>query len=140
MRKPYKTYKELKQKQKARIANFMYRETLRFYLEHSRMPDSDEAQLLCSKIYNKVLGSGYRVPLDDIQPLYFKRLEKYEDRIQRDIASGVTLESLQKKPMLNFCRPNCPSPFTASRAVRTLSAAYEPMSATGTSRTTSPLS
>lgn len=98
MRKPYKTYKELKQKQKLRIANFMYRETLRFYLEHSRMPDSDEAQLLCSKIYSKVLGSVYRVPLDDIQPLYFKRLEKYEDRIQRDITAGATLESLQKKP------------------------------------------
>ena len=38
MHKPYKTYKELKQKQKLRIANFMYRETLRFYLTHGHMP------------------------------------------------------------------------------------------------------
>lgn len=98
MHKPYKTYKDLKQKQKLRIANFMYRETLRFYLTHGHMPDADETESLCSVIYTKVLSSGYRVPMDDIRPLFLKRLEKYEDRIQRDISSGVTLEGLAKKP------------------------------------------
>ena len=98
MHKPYKAYKELKQKQKLRIANFMYRETLRFYLTQGHMPDADETESLCTVIYTKVLGAGYRVPMDDIRPLFLKCLEKYEDRIQRDISSGVTLESLAKKP------------------------------------------
>ena len=98
MHKPYKTYKELKQKQKLRIANFMYRETLRFYLTHGHMPDADETESLCAVIYTKVLGAGYRVPVDDIRPLFLKRLEKYEERILRDISSGVTLDNLAKKP------------------------------------------
>ena len=83
MQKPYN--KELKQKQKLRIANFMYRETLRFYLAHGHMPDADETEELCAVIYTKVLGAGYRLPMDDIRTLFLKRLEKYEERIQRDI-------------------------------------------------------
>lgn len=98
MHKPYKAYKELKQKQKLRIANFMYRKTLRFYLTHGHMPDADETEALCAVIYTKALGAGYKVARDDIRSLFLKRLEKYEERIQRDISSGVTLESLAKKP------------------------------------------
>ena len=62
------------------------------------MPDADETATLCAVIYTKVLGAGYRVSMDDIQPLFLKCLEGYEERIQRDISAGVTLESLAKKP------------------------------------------
>ena len=36
--KPLVPYKALKQKQKARIADWMYRETLQFFLQYQRMP------------------------------------------------------------------------------------------------------
>lgn len=91
-------YKSLKQKQKARIADWMYRETLRFYLANQRMPEAEEAEHLCEIIYAKVCGGNYRISYEEVRQLYQKRLIAYESRIQKDAASGVTLESLEKKP------------------------------------------
>ena len=51
-------YKALKQKQKARISDWMYKETLHFFLEHQRMPDADEAETLCSAVCLKVQSSN----------------------------------------------------------------------------------
>ena len=47
--KPLVPYKSLKQKQKARIADWMYRETLRFFLEHQRMPEAEESPKTSAK-------------------------------------------------------------------------------------------
>ena len=96
--KPLVPYKSLKQKQKARIADWMYRETLRFFLEHQRMPETEEFEILCQTVYVKVRGSNYRVAYDEIQALYAKRLDSYTQRVQRDMEAGVTLESLTKQP------------------------------------------
>ena len=83
--KPLVPYKSLKQKQKVRIADWMYRETLRFFLEHQRMPEA-------------VRISNYRVAYEEIQHLYARRLDSYALRIQRDAEAGITLESLTKQP------------------------------------------
>jgi len=58
---PNRTYKELKQKQKAKIADYMYRETLRFYLKNQRMPEEAECDVICRIIYKKLKAwrSGY---------------------------------------------------------------------------------
>lgn len=95
--KPLVPYKSLKQKQKARIADWMYRETLRFYLANQRMPNAEETEHLCEIIYAKVRGGNYRVPYEEVRLLYQKRLIAYESRVQKDAAGGVTLESLEKK-------------------------------------------
>ena len=52
--KPLVPYKSLKQKQKARIADWIYRETLRFFLQCQRMPESEEVETLCQTVYVKV--------------------------------------------------------------------------------------
>ena len=96
--KPLVPYKSLKQKQKARIADWMYRETLRFFLEHQRMPEAEEFELLYQTVYAKVRSSNYRVAYEEIQHLYAKRLDSYALRIQRDAEAGITLESLTKQP------------------------------------------
>mgnify|MGYP000000116861 FL=1 len=96
--KPLVPYKSLKQKQKARIADWMYRETLRFFLEHQRMPEAEEFELLCQIVYAKVRISNYRVAYEEIQQIYAKRLDSYAQRIQRDVEAEVTLESLTKPP------------------------------------------
>ena len=96
--KPLVPYKSLKQKQKARIADWMYRETLRFFLEHQRMPEDEEFGTLCQTVYVKVRGSNYRVAYDEIRQLYAKRLDAYALRVQRDVKEGITLESLTKQP------------------------------------------
>ena len=96
--KPLVPYQSLKQKQKARIAGWMYRETLRFFLEHQRMPEAEEFEALCQTVYVKVRGSNYWVAYNEIQALYTKRLDSYAQRFQRDAEAGVTLESLAKPP------------------------------------------
>ena len=96
--KPLVPYKALKQKQKARIADWMYRETLRFFLQYQRMPESAEFETLCQTVYVKVRGANYRVAYDEIRLLYAKRLDAYALRVQRDAEAGITLESLTKQP------------------------------------------
>lgn len=96
--KPLVPYKSLKQKQKAHIADWMYRETLHFFLEHQRMPEAEEFESLCQTVYTKVRSSNYRVSYEEIQHLYAKRLDSYTQRVQRDMEAGITLESLTKKP------------------------------------------
>ena len=96
--KPLVPYKALKQKQKAHIADWMYRETLHFFLEHQRMPEAEEFESLCQTVYAKVRSSNYRVVYEEIQQLYAKRLDSYTQRVQRDMEARITLESLIKKP------------------------------------------
>ena len=96
--KPLVPYKALKQKQKAHIADWMYRETLRFFLEHQQMPEDEEFGTLCQTVYVKVRGSNYRVAYDEIRQLYAKRLDAYALRVQRDAEAGITLESLTRQP------------------------------------------
>lgn len=73
--KPLVPYKALKQKQKARIADWMYRETLRFFLQFQRMPESEEFETLCQTVYTKVRGANSRVAYEEIRQLYAKRLD-----------------------------------------------------------------
>lgn len=96
--KPLVPYKSLKQKQKARIADWMYRETLRFFLQYQRMPEAEEFETLCQTVYVKVRSANYRVAYDEIRQLYAKRLDAYALRVQRDAEAGITLESLIKQP------------------------------------------
>ena len=96
--KPLVPYKALKQKQKARIADWMYRETLRFFLQYQRMPESEELETLCQTVYVKVRGANYRVAYDEIRQLYAKRLDAYALRVQRDAEAGITLKYLTKQP------------------------------------------
>ena len=104
--KPLVPYKALKQKQKARIADWMYRETLRFFLQYLRMPATEELETLCQTVYVKVRGANYRVAYDEIRQLYAKRLDAYALRVLRDAEAGITLESLTKQPK----QKNTPKP------------------------------
>lgn len=93
---PNKTYKDLKQKQKAKIADWMYRETLRFYLTNSRMPDEAECEQICRCIFRKIEGVAIWVPYEDIKSVFMTRQEKYTERVLADIKNGITLEHLEK--------------------------------------------
>ena len=55
-KKPPRSYKELKQKQKAKISDYMYLETQNFFQTNGRMPDTDE---VVSRVMRKIdYGSG----------------------------------------------------------------------------------
>ena len=54
-----KKYKELKQKQKARISDLMYRETDRFLQEKKQPPDDNEVVQSAERVYCRIQGLGF---------------------------------------------------------------------------------
>lgn len=60
-KKPPRSYKDLKQKQKTKISDYMYLETQDFFQTNGRMPDTDEdCKAVAQKVFNHL--SGLRVP------------------------------------------------------------------------------
>ncbi len=90
-------YKDLKQKQKGRIADKTYKMYLKFYLENQRMPDTSEKEAICKKLFISVQAIAPRTGYEDFCKIVDKRETKYEERILRDIQDGITLEKLDEK-------------------------------------------
>ena len=80
-----RSYKELKQKKKAKISDYMYLETQNFFQTNGRMPDTDEdCETVAQKVFNHV--SGLRVPVEEIHAVY---LRKRPHIIERLTISGM---------------------------------------------------
>ena len=90
MKNPSRVYKDLKQKQKMKISNWLYTETYWFYQKHDRMPDKSERKVILNTVYAKIKGAAIWIPYEEIEKYYQSRLEQYEIRIQREIAENVT--------------------------------------------------
>ena len=69
---PNKKYKDLKQKQKAKIADWMFLETNRFFTENGRMPVEGEIEALAKSIYKKICSLAIWIPYEEL-------LKEYED-------------------------------------------------------------
>ena len=69
MNNPNKKYKELKQKQKARISDLMYRETDRFLQEKKRPPDDNEVVQIADRVYCRIQGLGFWISYDYKNPV-----------------------------------------------------------------------
>lgn len=84
-KKPPRSYKELKQKQKAKISDYMYLETQNFFQANGRMPDTDkDCETVAQKVFNHV--SCLRVPAEEIHAVY---LRKRPHIIERLTISGM---------------------------------------------------
>ena len=79
--KPNKTYKELKQKQKARIANWMFQAVCEYYKEHGAIPEGEAADQIAARIYDKIKSAAIWVPYDEFYRVFLYKLPRYEARI-----------------------------------------------------------
>lgn len=95
--RPNRTYRDMKGKQKGRIAEKTYRSYLIFYLENNRMPDENEQKQIHQKLFRSVIAYAPKASYEEFEKLCLKRSLRYEERIAKDIENGVTMESLQKK-------------------------------------------
>ena len=83
-KKPPRSYKELKQKQKAKISDYMYLETQNFFQANGRMPDTDEdCEAVARKVFNHV--SGLRVPAEEIHAIYLRKRPHIIERFHEEI-------------------------------------------------------
>ena len=79
-----RAYKDLKQKQKAMIADCMFEKTCGYYREHGSMPEGGDCEKIAGQIFRRVKGMAEKASFDEIYSLYLCRLPRYETRIAED--------------------------------------------------------
>lgn len=52
-----RTYKDLKQKQKAKIADGMFEKTCDYYRKHGKMPEGEDCEKIARQIYQRVCSA-----------------------------------------------------------------------------------
>ena len=94
-----KKYKNMTAKQKLCIANKTYDAYRMYYLEHGSMPDDKAAYEIHRRLFQIVVSLAPKTLFEEFEAICQKRIikSKYEERIQTDIANGITLESLKEK-------------------------------------------
>lgn len=97
MQRNDRSYKDLKQKQKSAIADKTYKMYSKFYLENQRMPDATEMNDICKRLFTAVQVFAPKTEYEEFYKVVEKREKGYEERILRDIQSGITLETLMAK-------------------------------------------
>lgn len=97
---PIKPYKQLKQKQKAKISDYMYLETQAFWRATQRMPSTDsELQAVAQRVYNHI--GSFRVAYEEVYAVYLKKLPHIIERLETDglpghIRSHAEVKELQR--------------------------------------------
>ncbi len=66
-----KGYKDLKQKQKARISEKMFMSVCDYYRENGRMPENGELEKLAEAVCGKIMGMGYGIPMEEFAGILF---------------------------------------------------------------------
>lgn len=78
---PNKTYKDLRQKQKARISEWMFRAVCEHYKEYGEMPGEEAAEKITARIYDKIKSLAIWVPYDEVHRAFLSKLPRYEARM-----------------------------------------------------------
>ena len=79
-----KRFSDLKEKQKAKIAEWLYIETYRFYKEHDHMPYHSEKQAVLDTVYAMIEKAGIRIPYAEVEIYYRSKISRYRSRILRN--------------------------------------------------------
>lgn len=96
--KPNRTYKDLKQKQKAKISDWMFQATCEYYKEHGILPEGEPAEAITVKIYEKIKSQAIWVPYDEVHRVFLSKLPHYELRIIKGgLPEEKTSQPLQQK-------------------------------------------
>ena len=83
--KPSRSFQELKQKQKAKISDYMFLETQNFFQANGRMPNTDaEYRMIAQKVSNHI--PDLRVPIEEIYAVYARKCPHIVERLT---ASGL---------------------------------------------------
>ena len=100
---PNKKYKDLKQKQKAKIADWMFLETKRFFRENGRMPVEGEIEELAKSIYEKICSLTIWIPYEELLKEYIKKLPRYVERVKEKGAAEM-VEEKKEKPVIKTAK------------------------------------
>ena len=110
--RPNKTYKDLKQKQKAKISDWMFRSVCEYYEDHGEMPGEEAAAEITARIYDKIKSLAIWVPYDEVHRVFLSKLPRYEARIMEHGLPQIPQPrkvpaTPRKKGSSNKLCPNC---------------------------------
>lgn len=108
LKNPNRVFKDLKQKQKGKISNWLYIETYRYYETNKCMPNDTECNAILETVYTKIKGAAIWIPFEEISAYYQKRLPQYEIRIQREFAEGVHYPTRAERLAEKAAKPKPP--------------------------------
>lgn len=92
---PPKPYEQLKQKQKAKVSDYMYLETLAFWQMNQRMPSTDsEMQAVTQKVYDHI--ASFHVAYEEVYAVYLKIECLQADGLPGHIRSHAEIKELQR--------------------------------------------
>ncbi len=100
-----KSYNQLKQKQKDKIAQWMYDETRAFFEKNGMFPTAKTEYIVIDAIYARIEAAEIWIPYDEIDSRYSSKREKICQRIQKE-------DTLRKHPpekviFMNMCMICC---------------------------------
>ena len=95
---PNQTYKQLKQKQKFRISEWLYKEMFLYYRENKGFPDDEKYEEICRRIYEKMRSLAIWCPYDEFERNMLRKREQMQSRVMKSIEEGKTEEQFAKRP------------------------------------------
>ncbi len=81
---PNRTYTDLRQKHKAKIADWMFRSISDYYREHGKMPEGGAVSAITDTVYQKIVSTCIWVPYDEVHRKLLSELPGYEIRIREN--------------------------------------------------------
>ena len=85
---PNKTYKDLRQKQKARISDWMFWAICEYYKEHGKMPEGEAAEQITVRIYDKIKSLAIWVPYDEVHRAFCQSCPTMKNESRRSVCQS----------------------------------------------------
>ena len=80
-----KRYSALKQKQKEKIALWMFEETYAYYLQYHKMPMSHRCEIVVDKVYEHIEDAKIWIPYGEVYRYYIKTKTKIIHKIEKKL-------------------------------------------------------
>ena len=81
---PNRTYADLRQKHKAKIAEWMFKSVCEYYRENGEIPEGEAVSAITDKVYEKIVSTCIWVPYDEVHQKLLSELPGYEVRIKEN--------------------------------------------------------
>ena len=109
---PNRTYADLRQKHKAKIADWMFKSVCEYYREHGDIPEGEAASAITDKVYEKIVSTCIWVPYEEVHQKFLSELPSYDARIKENglpekPPSLNSQPAPKKKGSSNKVCPNC---------------------------------
>ena len=97
-----KKFSNLKMKQKDKIAEWEYEETIAYYMKHGKFPaDSKASEEIIHAVYDRIVSADIWIPYYEIERHYIGRCNKLNERAKKQMI--MEKHRIEKVIFMNMC-------------------------------------